>query len=284
MIASGGAVAGLVMAMTVFFYDQKVPMLMPSKAGLKYRNISVWLILILWIFLQGMLYTFFATSIVNILPQIFSMCLIAILAILWRLIDRNSHFSVESVIDEQDNLKLRMKQATGFSAQQQFKQAKKILYSLLDEYPHNRDILFEIFNLEKCMPDSDAYHQIAHRIFSIRESRKSTDAFINLVFNNYVKRAKPSIRFDINVFFNLMQRFRNGGYYDDAHKLLNVLIHHDVDGNMSELLSQEQLLLARCFLMKNNQKEADKLLNSLILNFPNSDAAAQVKKIVSLRS
>jgi hypothetical protein len=187
-------------------------------------------------------------------------------------------------IQKTTDIQARLAEAISEISLLNYSSAKNILYQLLDEYPTNKEIHFQLFNIVKNNPGSEEYHDIVQKIFSIKDSSRSTVAMINLVFKNYIRRAQPTIRFDIEIFIGLLQRFRKAGYYDDAEKILKVLIKHNNEDQLSEILAREQLLLARSYLMKNDKVQGDRLLTWLIETFPHTESAKQAKSFVNVKS
>ncbi|MGD9592089.1 MAG: tol-pal system YbgF family protein, partial [Candidatus Berkiella sp.] len=142
----------------------------------------------------------------------------------------------------------------------------------------------QLFNIVKTNPASEEYHDLAQKIFLIKDSSLATMSMINLVFKNYIKRAQPTIKFDVDTFVSLLGRFRKAGFYDDAEKILKVLIKHNTGEKLSEILAREQLLLARCYLLKKDKVHGDRLLERLVETFPNTESAKQAKSFVDVKN
>lgn len=194
-----------------------------------------------------------------------------------------SQLTDEETIPGTDELKERFDLASRAVADLNYDEAKKIYYDLLSEYPTNKDVHMALFNIVKSKPFSDEYHEIVKKIFSLKDMSNTTTATINSVFDHYLKRAQPAIRIDVETFFSLMQRFRKSGYYEDAIKILKVLVQKNEQGKLSESLAREQLLLARGFFLKNDTVKGNELINSLLENFPETESAKQVQTMIAAK-
>lgn len=281
--ASGG-IAGLIGMVLVFSKLGNVNILYFNKREFHTKAINSVGIFIFWNVCQLCLVYFTAFDIVGYISQLVAFLVGVLLAMMLQKLLVHSTLKTVKHADKPTDLQSRLNDAVKEISQMNYNEAKKILYPLLVEYPANKEIYFQLFNIVKSNPASEEYHDIAQKIFLIKDSSRSTVAMINLVFKNYIRRAQPTIRFDVDTFISLLSRFRKAGFYDDAEKILKVLIKHNNDDMLSEVLAREQLLLARCYLLKKDKVHGDRLLEWLVETFPNTESAKQAKSFVDIKN
>lgn len=160
-----------------------------------------------------------------------------------------------------------------------FPQAKKAFYSLHKEFPQNQEILFQLFNATKHDPSSEDYHIVVAKIFGLKDNSRGCVSMMNIVFQNYIKRAQPSIRFEPNLYLSVMQKFRRYGYLGDAEKILKVLIQYNKSGKLDEMLAREQLLLGRAFMNKQDSLKAKKTLEWCQTLYPETASAKEARML-----
>ncbi len=281
--ASGG-VAGLIGMMLVYSKFNKAQLLYFNFHEFRTTKIQSLYFLILWLAIQSILVYFTSFDIVDFISQNVALMVGILLAFVLNNLSTNKISIKRKRFEKGGDLQVRLKAAVNEISLMNYAEAKKILYPLLDEYPTNKEVLLQLFNIVKSNPASEEYHNISQKIFLIKDSSRSTVTMINLVFKNYVRRAQPTIRFDVNTFMSLLQRFRKAGFYEDAEKILKVLIKHSSSDNLSEVLAREQLLLARCYLLRKDKVHGDRLLAWLVETFPNTESAKQAKSFVEVKN
>jgi membrane associated rhomboid family serine protease len=277
--AASGGIAGLIGTLPILYGLKKVRLFYYMKQ-VRFIEIYGIGILPLWILGQIALLQFTPLDSVELISQMVAMISGMMFSfIIYALFMRKPSIKTKEVKNRKHDLNSRLSDAVKEVSIFNYNGAKQILYQLLDEYPNSMEVHFQIFNIAKQVPSSEEYHNIVQKIFSLKDSSKTAVAMTNLVFKNYIRRAQPTIRFDVENFLGLLQRFRKSGYYDDSEKILKVLVKHNTDEKLSEVLAREQLLLARSYLMKNDKVQGDRLLEWLVKTFPNTESAKQVKSI-----
>ncbi len=279
-----GGVAGLLGMMLVFSRFSKVNLLYFNLREVCRVTINSGYVLLFWILSQSVLVYFTAFALIDFAAQTVAFLVGVLLALMIQQWASKPSAKKLNYEDRQTDLQARIQLAIKEISLLNYNEAKKILYLLLDEYPNNKEIYFQLFNIIKSNPSSEEYHDIAQKIFLIKDSSRSTVTMINLVFKNYIRRAQPTIRFDVETFVSLLQRFRKAGFYEDAEKILKVLIKHNPSEQLSEVLAREQLLLARCYLLKKDKVHGDRLLEWLVETFPNTESAKQAKSFVDIKN
>lgn len=273
---AGGGVAGLLGLTVAQNYFGKVNWFYFNGKKINYFSANICYAVGLWLLSKLLVELFTSFDWFCLMAQIFAL----LAGILLGMMGKPKKVYEVSDINEQ-NLKNRLNKASELSSKMEYNQAKKILYSLLDEYPNNKEVLFHLYNISKINPDSEEYHAIVQKIFSLKDLSQSTTVMINLVFKNYIRRAKPAIQFNVHIFVNLLHRFRKFGYNDDAEKILKVLARYNSDGKLSETLAREQLLLARNYITLNDTIQSQRLIHSLLEEFPQTKSAQDAKTMVS---
>lgn len=282
LLGSYGAIAGLNGLFFGLYGFSKAGCYYLAPDGVRHNYISTSLFVLLWLLCQVIFLRFFTLNFIDLISEMMSFICGIIFAILIRRIQNVSNKTILQK-DIFSDFKVRLNEALEETSMTNYDKARKILTDLLNEYPNNHQVHYQLYNIAKLNPGSDEYHNIVQEIFSLRDHSKATIAMVNLVFNNYIRRALPTFRFDVGLFLNLLQRFRKAGYYEDAEKILAMLIKHNQNGRMSEMLAREHLLLARSYLSKNDKVQGGRLLKFLIDNFPQTESAKQVKTSIHQR-
>lgn len=276
--ATNGGIVGLLGLLTILYGAKKEKINYYNGKKVTSVYVACFIFLPFWFVVQYALYYLGMINTINIVSQASALIGGGLIGFyLKKHVEKE--ISSEEHIPGTDDLKERFDQATREAADLNYEGAKKIYYELLEEYPANKEVHLALFNIVKSRPSTDEYHDIVRKIFLLRDMSNTTTAMINIVFNNYLKRAQPAIRFDRDLFFNLLQRFRKSGYFDDAIKILKVLSQKNEDGKLSESLAREQLLLARSYFAKNDPVTANQLVDSLLENFPDTESARQVESM-----
>ncbi len=279
-----GGVAGLIGMMLVFSKFGKVNFLYFNFREIRTHAFNGVYIFLAWTIGQISLVYFTAFDTVDYISELVAFLVGILIALMIQKISLSSKLTKIKNPVKSTDLQARLNDAVKEISQMNYNEAKKILYPLLDEYPTNKEIYFQLFNIIKSNPSSEEYHDIAQKIFLIKDSSRATVTMINLVFKNYIRRAQPTIRFDVDTFISLLSRFRKAGFYEDAEKILKVLIKHNDGDMLSEVLAREQLLLARCYLLKKDKVHGDRLLEWLVETFPNTESAKQAQAFVNIKN
>lgn len=284
ILCAGGAVGGLVAMAATLNGNSSLRFNYLSGRTFNHVNFSSQLLFPIWIMVQLGLLLVGSLNAINLLPQVGGLISGAFLGLIlrWTFFPAKR---VEPIIfkeNKRPNLfNKKFNEAVNQISLSNYEAGQQILNELLQEYPNNREIYFQLFNLLKKAPQTEDYHDIVLKIFALKDDSQSTTAMINQVFKHYQAMAKPAMIFNANIYLPLLQRFRNGGYWDDAEKILNLLIKNDPQGNLAEELAKEQLLLAQGYLNKNNKPQSDRLLSTVVQLFPHTESAKQARTSLS---
>lgn len=277
ILCGGGAVGGVVAIAA--FLNSNSPLQLNFFSGKHYKNIPSQLLIPIWIILQFVLLGLGSINATNLIPQAGSLLGGAMIGLALR----RTYFAAKQVEPIIFNEKKRpslfhkkFNEAINQISLSNYEAGQQILNKLLEQYPNNREVHFQLFNLLKKAPHSKDYHHIVFKIFALKDHSQSTTAMKNQVFKHYQMYAKP-MHFEAEIFQSLLKNFRTYGYWDDAEKILNILIQKVGDGILAEELAQEQWLLAQCYLKKNNRTQCDRILSSMVQLFPETESAKQAR-------
>ncbi len=280
ILCVGGAVGGLI-AITAFLNGH-------SSLRLNYFNGKQFktmdfpgqILIPIWVIVQLILLALESLNAINLIPQAGGLLGGALIG----LVLRRTFFvakRVEPIIFKENKrsslFHKKFNEAINQISLSNYESGQQILNKLLEQYPNNREVYFQLFNLLKKAPQSEDYHNIVFKIFALKDSSQSTTAMKNQVFKHYQVYAKPAMHFEAEAFLSLLQNFRNHGYWDDAEKILNILIKKVGDGIFAEELAQEQWLLAQSYLKKNNRTQCDRILSTMVQLFPETESAKQAR-------
>lgn len=285
ILCAGGAVAGLV-ALAAFL-NAGSPLRFNYYNGRFFKSIDFPspLLIPIWVIAQLGLLALGSLNTINFITQAGGL----LGGMMMGLILKHTYFSTKRVepITFKENKRpslfhKKFNEAINQISLSNYEVGQQILNKLLEQYPNNREVYFQLFNLLKKAPQSEDYHNIVFKIFALKDDSQSTTAMKNQVFKHYQVYAKPAMHFEAEIFLALLQNFRNHGYWDDAEKILNIMIKKVGDGIFAEELAQEQWLLAQSYLKKNNRTQCDRILSSMVQLFPETESAKQAR--ISLKN
>lgn len=148
--------------------------------------------------------------------------------------------------------------------------ARRALRHLADKRPHDLLVLGRYYNVARHVPDGNDYHHAAALIFALPDDHPASSELIHETFVEYLKLAKPTVRFTAQQLITLIKRLAISGFADDAERLSRVLARRAPhEPHLPGLL----LLVAEAFRRANNTTMRDALLNRLKQEFPDSEAA-----------
>ena len=155
-------------------------------------------------------------------------------------------------------------------------EACKELRRLAEKNPGNLLVVDRYYKVARNAPASDDYHHAAALIFALSDEHPGSTEFIHSTFVEYLKLAKPTVRFSVRQLLVLIRRLARAGYPDDAEKLTRVLARRSPhEPQLPDLL----LLVAESFRRKNNHAMSEATLARLLEGFPGSDAARNASLI-----
>lgn len=149
-------------------------------------------------------------------------------------------------------------------------EARQALRSLADARPRDLLVLGRYYKVARNAPASEDFHHAAALIFALPDEHPGSSELIHETFIEYLKLAKPTVRFSVRQLIALIRRLARAGHADDAERLTRVLARR---APQEEQLPGLLLLVAEAFRRADNSSMRDATLSRLQLEFPDSEAA-----------
>ncbi|MDR2111861.1 MAG: rhomboid family intramembrane serine protease [Candidatus Accumulibacter sp.] len=152
-------------------------------------------------------------------------------------------------------------------------EARHELHRLADLYPHDLAIVNRYYQIARHVPASDDYHHAAALIFALPDDHPAHNDLIYETFTEYLKQAKPMVRFSIRQLILLIRRFARTGHAADAERLTRVLARRSP---RQKELPGLLLLVAEAFHHSGDSSMHSAMLSRLRQDFPDSKEASAV--------
>ncbi len=148
--------------------------------------------------------------------------------------------------------------------------ARQALRCLAEARPRDLLVVGRYYKVARNTPASEDYHHAAALIFALPDEHPGSTELIHETFVEYLKLARPTVRFSVRQLITLIQRLARSGHADDAERLTRVLGKRaPQEAHLPGLL----LLVAEAFRRADNKAMRDAVLARLLQEFPASDAA-----------
>lgn len=148
--------------------------------------------------------------------------------------------------------------------------ALKALRHLAAAHPHDLSVVLRYYKVARNAPSSDDYHRAAALIFALPEATPGGEDLLHETFVEYLKIARPTVRFSARQLISLIRRLARSGHADDAERLTRVLAKR---APQTEQLPDLLLLVAAAFRRAGNASMCETILSRLATEFPDSEAA-----------
>ena len=149
-------------------------------------------------------------------------------------------------------------------------EALKSLYGLAKTHPQDLAVILRYYKVARNHPASEYFHRAAARVFALPDDTPGGNELVHETFVDYLKTARPSVRFSAPQLISLIRRLARSGHADDAERLTRVLAKR---APQTEQLPDLLLLVAVAFQRADNQAMCDATLAHLRQDFPESEAA-----------
>lgn len=149
-------------------------------------------------------------------------------------------------------------------------EAVHALRRLAAKHPHDLSVVLRYYKVARTTPAGDDYHRAAALVFALPETTPDGDELLHETFVDYLKIARPSVRFSARQLIVLIRRLARSGHADDAERLTRVLAKR---APQTEQLPDLLLLVAVAFQRAGNAAMHEATLGRLHAEFPESDAA-----------
>lgn len=148
--------------------------------------------------------------------------------------------------------------------------ALKALRHLAAAHPHDLSVVLRYYKVARNAPSSDDYHRAAALILALPEATPGGEDLLHETFVEYLKIARPTVRFSARQLVSLIRRLARSGHADDAERLTRVLAKR---APQTEQLPDLLLLVAAAFRRAGNASMCEATLSRLASEFPDSEAA-----------
>ena len=149
-------------------------------------------------------------------------------------------------------------------------EARRELRRLADLYPEDLAIVNRYYRISRHVPASDDYHRAAALIFALSDDHPASDELVFETFVEYLKLAKPTVRFKVRQLITLIRRLARSGHAVDAERLTRVLARRSPH---QKELPGLLLFVAEAFRRDGNPSMRDAMLGRLRQDFPDSEEA-----------
>lgn len=149
-------------------------------------------------------------------------------------------------------------------------EARRALCRLADAHPRDLLVVGRYYKVARNAPSSEDYHHAAALIFALPDEHPGSTELIYDTFVEYLKLAKPTVRFNVRQLIALIRRLARAGHADHAERLTRVLARR---APQEPLLPSLLLQVAEAFRRANNTAMRDATLNRLCQDYPGSEAA-----------
>lgn len=149
-------------------------------------------------------------------------------------------------------------------------QATQALHRLADSRPRDLLVVGRYYKVARNAPASDDFHHAAALVFALPGEHPGSADLIHETFIDYLKLAKPTVRFSVRQLITLIRRLGRSGHADDADRLTHVLARRaPQDPHLPDLL----LLVSEAFRRADKPDKRDAILKRLQDEYPGSEAA-----------
>jgi membrane associated rhomboid family serine protease len=149
-------------------------------------------------------------------------------------------------------------------------EARHELHRLVDLYPHDLAIVNRYYQIARHVPASDDYHHAAALILALPNDHPANNDLVYETFTEYLKLAKPAVRFNTRQLIVLIRRFARTGHATDAERLMRVLARRSPQ---QKELPGLLLFVAEAFRHNGDSSMHDTILARLRQDYPDSEEA-----------
>ncbi|MDR1936643.1 MAG: rhomboid family intramembrane serine protease [Candidatus Accumulibacter sp.] len=149
-------------------------------------------------------------------------------------------------------------------------EARRELRRLADLYPRDPAIVNRYYQIARHVPANDDYHHAAALVFALPDNHPANNELIYETFVEYLKLAKPMVRFSVRQLIVLIRRLARMGHAVDAERLTRVLARRSPQ---QKELPGLLLLVAEAFRHGGDSSMHGAMLDRLRQDFPDSKEA-----------
>ena len=175
--------------------------------------------------------------------------------------------------------KIKYQQGLQALAAMNANKARHLFSELAEEYPNNRDVMIQLYNVAKLNPENKILHARANAILNLAGSDQTTVKILHDIFIDYVKLMQPNVRLKPDQMMSLALRFAAHNYLEDAEK---IILHLTTRATEYGRNPEGLMALATHYRRTNNHPKADKFLSLLIQCYPDSLEAHHARQAFDL--
>ena len=268
-IGASGAISG-VMAMFVALYGmRKIRFFYWVLIYFDFFRAPAIIILPLWMANELYQYLFNHGSPVNYMAHLGGFATGAVLIGAQRLIGKKS-VAVPNQEAPVDTLPAELAKIDTLLGALRIEQATQALRRLADSRPRELLVVGRYYKVARNAPASNDYHHAAALVFALPNEHPGSTELIHETYLDYLKLAKPTVRFSVRQLITLIRRLGRSGHADDADRLTQVLARRaPQDPHLPDLL----LLVSEAYRRAEKPDKRGATLKRLQDEFPGSEAA-----------
>jgi len=177
--------------------------------------------------------------------------------------------------EKNQDFKFKYQQGVQALASMHIDKAQHIFSQLAEQYPNNRELMIQLYNVAKLNPENEAIHTTANALLNLPGSDQATVKFLHDIFIDYVELVQPGVRLKPDQMMSLALRFAAHNYLEDAEK---IVLHLTTRAAGYARNAEGLMALATHYRRANNQQKAEKFLSLLIQCYPDSLEAQHARQ------
>ena len=249
-IGASGAISGLTGMYTVLYGLRKIRFF--YFAFVFFDTVKAPALIILPIWLGYEFYNhYFIPSNINNLAHAGGLISGAVIAFLAKKYHRNIDTDYMDENKKNEEFDLLYASAMNYVSSLQTDKAISEFNKLKTTWPDNIEVKKQLFNLHKFSASSDAFHNIAREIFSIKENSVQVNKVIFETYHEYKEKAKPGPKLTVDQLMKLAFRFMQNNYLIEAEKIIVLLLKNKVK---HQLLAESLQLLSTKYGLQDAKK------------------------------
>ena len=222
-IGASGAISG-VMAMYVCLYGmQKIRFFYWALVYFDFFRAPAIIVLPFWIAMELFQYLTNTGSNINYLAHLGGFVTGAALIGMLYLFDRKRFLLVPQHENQSSQRDTELARVEKLLNALRLEDASRELRRLAELHQDDLVIINRYYQIARHAPASDDYHHAAALIFALPGNHPATDALIFDTFSEYLKLAKPTVRFNTRLLILLIRSLVRSGHTVDAERLLRAL-------------------------------------------------------------
>lgn len=268
-IGASGAISG-VMAMFVALYGlRKIRFFYWILVYFDFFRAPAIVILPLWMANELYQYLFNHGSPVNYMAHLGGFATGTALIAAQRLLGKRKFVAPEQEAPV-DSLPAELAKVDKLLGELRIEQATQALRQLAEARPRELLVVGRYYKVARNAPASEDYHRAAALVFALPDDHPGVAELIHETYVEYLKLAKPTVRFTVRQLITLIRRLGRADHADDADRLTQVLARRaPQDAHLPDLL----LLVSEAYRRVGKPDKRDAMLQRLQIEYPGSEAA-----------